>query len=104
LTYFSQDPKVVLKLHYEAQAKFGRGDPDYYPATVSPPGNKMFQYYDETLYDLKIWAANGRLGWLELNAEAHLKLDRDALLPEMYQNISGLRERYVWRGSEPEVF
>lgn len=104
LTYFSQDPKAVLKHHYEAEAKFGRGDPEYYPVTVSPPGNKMNQLYDGTLYDLRLWAIKGRLGWLEPNPEARLMLEENALLPEIYQNISGLRERYVWREDSPEVF
>ncbi|MGQ0603749.1 MAG: hypothetical protein ACT4QE_18875 [Anaerolineales bacterium] len=98
LTYFNQDPKLVLKRHYAVEAERGKNDPEYDAATVYPPGAIYTGREDETLYDLPSWAARGLLGWLDFTqANTPLQIGVGSKLPEIYQQIQGSRKTYVWR-------
>lgn len=101
LTYFSQQPKEVLRRHYAEEAERGKGDPEYFPATVHPPRPLDTRGYDETLYDLPAWAARGQLGWIDFTqANTPLQIGVGSQLPEIYRQIQGSRKTYVWRNGE----
>jgi hypothetical protein len=105
LTYFSQDPKLILQRHFAVEAERGKGDPEYHPATVYPAGSIYTQHYDETLYDLAQWAVRGQLGWLDFTvADQPLRLGVGSQLPETYQRIHGNRKTYVWRKGSIQPF
>lgn len=98
LTYFCRDPDLLLR-HLAAQAEEERvrEDPEYYPATVWPPGHIDKKQYNEALYDLARWAERGQLGWLDITkADWPLCLRAGMQLPEMYRQIRGRRWKYAW--------
>jgi len=98
LTYFNRDLESLFR-HFaaEAKAKGVKDDPEYYPATVWPPGTVDTKQYNESLYDLAEWAERGQLGWLDVTKpDTPLCLGTGMQLPEMYQRIEGKRWRYAW--------
>lgn len=98
LTYFSEDPKEVLRRHYASEARRGAGDREFYPGTLYPPGMYTTLSYDETLYDLESWARRGQLGWLDnQHPDLPLRMGPHTELAPMYHNVVGNRQKYVWR-------
>jgi hypothetical protein len=98
IAYFSRDLDLLFR-HFstEAEAAGVKDDPEYYPATVWPPGNMNTHQYDESLYDLTAWAERGQLGWLDVTkTDQSLCLGMGMQLPEMYRQIKGRRWRFVW--------
>lgn len=109
LSYFSQDLKELRgHLLAEERAKHLTDDPEYYPATVERPGSGIHviagvdtNRYDESLYDLAVWAERGQLGWLDVTeVNLPLRLGVGMYLPEMYSQIKGRRWQYAWRDGQ----
>jgi hypothetical protein len=89
LTYFNQNPRQILDRHYAAERTIAQNDPEYYPTTILSPGTAQYplskadmellleagikeillnEDSDETqehIYDLNLWAQQGKLGWLD---------------------------------------
>lgn len=97
LTYFAQRPQLVLQRHYDAQSKWGKDDPEFYPATLAPLGSST---------ELAGWAERGQLGWLDLTQpDLPLRLGKGLVLPEIYRHIPGKNKPYYWErpSTEPIV-
>jgi hypothetical protein len=100
LTYFSENPGLLLERHYQTEAERGRGDPEYYPGFFSLPG--LTRNYDEKLsapyYELDQRADRGQLGWLDYTrADLPLCLGTGKRLPGIYRHVEGRRYMYTWR-------
>lgn len=103
LTYFSEDPNLLLERHGQAEAERSRGDPEYYPGFFSLPG--LTKNYNEELsasyYELDQRADRGQLGWLDYSqADLPLCLETGKRLPGLYRRVEGRRYVYSWRDAQ----
>lgn len=103
LTYFCNDPKGMLKRHYEAQAKYGEGDPEFYPAFFTQPEiyKKHVGKIPASYYALEEKAKQGQLGWMDFTKpDLPLAIGAGNQLPGIYRSIEGKRYKYEWRNGK----
>lgn len=111
LTYFAVDPRILLERHYAEEWERGKGDSEFYPATVIGPayrtGYVIPQYRQEweTTYDLSYWAEQGLLGWLDIQQpDMPLCFEPDNKLPEIFKNIQGIKYQYDWSKGKVRIY
>ncbi len=98
LTYFADDPRGLLRVHYAEQHAWAGNDPEFYASALAlPPGKTLDIRLDEMFYDLPHWALSNRLGWVDWLAPHRLWLRPNLQLPAIYQSIAGRRTPYNWR-------
>lgn len=85
LTYFCKSPAEVMRRIYSEKSD----DPEFRPLVLV---NSQFRGPG-----LVEWAARGRLGWLDVTrSDRPLCVGPHERLPEIYQNIPGSQDKYVW--------
>lgn len=93
VTYFSDNPTVILQRRGEFLREFGKGDPEFYGNLLAMPSLD-----NEEQYDLVGWAQRGKLGWLDfIEAGLPLRIGTNTVLPEVYRHIEGKRQPYSLR-------
>jgi len=103
LTYFCDDPKGVLKRHYEVQAKYGKDDHEFYPGFFTQPEiyKKGVEKIPASYYALGEKAEQGQLGWMDYTKpDLPLSIGAGKQLPEIYRSIEGKRYKYEWRNGK----
>ncbi len=103
LTYFSEDPKLLLKRHLQAQAEFGKGDPEFYATTVTLPAlyKTDVDEIPASYYALEKTAKEGKLGWMDFSQPGlPLSIGTGNQLPRIYRSMEGKRYKYVWRNGK----
>jgi hypothetical protein len=110
VTYFSTNPRQLIKQIYDSQSHnqdevfrrflaypFMHGNVDSHP----PSRNLEFipakyrPFFVEQ-YDLQHWAIQGKLGYLDYtSSNLPLKIGKDLILPDIYQDILGRRYRFI---------
>ncbi len=102
LSYFSANQQAVLARHKARETANAVGDREYYPSTFEPPAATPTPA-NAPLYDLAAWAAEGRLGWLDLtDTDQPLRIGSGIQLPPAFNPIIGRRDPYVWRRKDHE--
>jgi len=98
LSYFNQDPTLVVHRHFAAEWQRGAGDREFYPGVLSPPS--LDRDVNE-FYALQPWATQGKLGYLDFTqTDLPLQIGPGTQLPAIYQDIQGLRSAYNWHNGE----
>ncbi len=94
LTYWSADPLAMWGDHWDRVAP-NPPDPEWYPAYNADP---YLGGVHPELYELSVWAEQGKLGWFELmDGNPLLHIGNGTELPFIYQNIEGSREKMTYR-------
>jgi hypothetical protein len=95
LTYFSMAPQTIIHQHYQDESERGKGDKEYYPASLDHPDKRAVA---EPYYDLQTWSTKGRLGYLDFTVpDLPLRIGPGTELPAIYQKVPGARYTFTWR-------
>jgi hypothetical protein len=102
LTYFTQDPQLMLRKHIEAGNEFGKDDieNDYHPIMFSHAGppDESVRYY----HNYAERAAKGQYGWLDFTQpDLPLRIGKGLILPEIYLHPQGNPAPHGVHSSEP---
>ena len=100
VSYFSAAREAIIRQRFEAELARGKGDPEFYPAIFYDPSPHPAA---DRLYDLQAWATQGKLGYVDFTQAAlPLVIGQGTQLPDIYRNIQGKRQRFIWRDGQFE--
>jgi hypothetical protein len=121
LTYFSLNPKELLRRHHAAEAEWAKDDPDYYGVDLYSPASgklnlqalapwvkrNLLGWIAKTipnLHDLIQWVEHGQLGWLDVTQpNLPIRFGNTTEFPAIYQNIEGIRHASTWHAGKMNI-
>ncbi|NJO07337.1 MAG: hypothetical protein HC876_18490 [Chloroflexaceae bacterium] len=92
ITYYAEEPHVLLDRRRAAEKKWGEGDPEYRYVMLATPG--AYRKRQPEVWDLPLWVQRQRLRWLDPSTEG-LPLRAGPVEAFPYANIAGERRSYT---------